>query len=212
MMRSLSGNRTGCWVFAGAALLVALWAGTGRAGAQAAPPSGDVATEVAAAVSKDPDRAVRIVVDAVAGHTPEQAAAIVDAAMRALSPAHRKALAPSLVAAAIRALPTADRLPQAPACACAAIRAVPPLEQREVIPPVAVTAASVVPEARAKIVECALAAAPDLARVINAAMAAAVAPLPQVDADATTGSTLPDGSVGRDSLVPMRCASPPCPG
>jgi hypothetical protein len=182
------------------------------AAAQAPAANGNTAAEVGAAVGKDPDKVVQIVVDAVVSHPPNAAAVIVAAAVGALSPAQRKAMAPSVVGAAIRALPGADRIPLAPGCACAAIRVIPSSEHREVVPPVIVAAVNAASEARPRIRQCATDEAPALASEINALVAALAAPLPLVDADATTGSPLPGGSLGRDALGQQRCASPPCPG
>ncbi|HET7875183.1 MAG TPA: hypothetical protein VFN71_06615 [Methylomirabilota bacterium] len=179
---------------------------------QAPAPGEDPAAQVAAAVTRDPDRAVQIVVDAVARSAAKEAPAIVAAAVGALSPAQRKAFAPAVVGSAIRALPAEDRVGLAPGCACAAVRSIPPLEQREVVPPVVVAAVNAAPEARPRIRECAIDAAPAVASQINAVVAAAAAPLPLVDADATAGSPLPGNSLGQDALQRQRCASPPCPG
>jgi hypothetical protein len=179
---------------------------------QAQTPAEDPGIQAAAAVAGDPDRAVQIVVDAVARNAPKEAPAIVAAAVGALSPAQRKALAAAVVGSAIRALPAEERVAYAPGCACAAVRSIPPLEQREVVPPVVVAAVNAAPEARPRIRECAIDAAPAVASQINAVLAAAAAPLPLVDADATTGSPLPGTSLGQDALQRQRCASPPCPG
>lgn len=194
------------------ALAAMVWPAGAPALAQGPGGPGDLVAEVGSAVAKEPDRSVQIVVDAVASHQPKDAPVIVAAAVGALAPPQRKALAPAIVAAAIRALPSVDRVPLAPGCACAAIRVIPKLEQREVVPPVVAAAVNTAPEARPRITECAIDAAPGLVAEINAVVAAAAAPLPLVDADATTGSPLPGGSVGRDALDRLRCASPPCPG